>query len=43
MTDKKEGLVDAIVEDAMEDPDAPEKGNTDVPQTTGNEPVAPER
>ena len=39
MTDKKEGAVDEIVEDLMDDPDAPEKGNTKTPQTIGNEPA----
>jgi len=44
MTEKKEGAIDEIVENLMEDPDAPEKGNTRPPQTIANEPEdAPER
>ena len=39
MTDKNADAIDEIVEDLMEDPDAPEKGNTKPPQTIGNEPA----
>lgn len=38
MTDKKT-VVEEVVEDMMEDPDAAEKGNTTPPQTVENEPA----
>ena len=42
--DKKNGAIEEVVEDLMEDPDAPDKGHdAPPPQTIGNEPAGKQR
>ena len=41
MSDERKTDVEEAVEELIEDPDAPEKGNTTPPQTIDAEPSAP--
>ena len=41
MADEPKSDVERIVDDVLEDPDSPEKGDTGIPQTIDAEPSAP--
>jgi hypothetical protein len=43
MTDDRKTDVEKIVEQVLDDPDSPAKGNTDSPQTIDAEPAQPSK